>query len=611
MKSILASLFLCFLQAASAGQKPNIVIILADDLGYGDVNALNPGRCKIPTPHLDRLAAQGMTFTEAHTTSAVCTPSRYGLLTGRYNWRSTLQNGVLAPYAKPLIAADRLTLPRFLGQQGYDTACIGKWHLGWDWPKTGGKPDFTKPISGGPTTRGFGYYFGTDVPNYPPYCFIENDRTVGTPDTPLPKELLGNNLASKPGPGIAGWDLEQILPGITDKACTYITTRAAADKPFFLFMPLTSPHTPLAVAPEWKGVTKLGLYADFVAETDAMIGRVLEAIDKSGAGDRTLVFFSSDNGCAPYVGVPELEKEGHFPSADRRGYKADIFDGGHRVPLLARWPGKIQPGSTSSQMVSLVDLMATCSDLIGEKYPETAGEDSVSLTPVLLGKADKPVHEALVFHSINGSFAIRKGPWKLELCAGSGGWSTPKPGSDQERDLPPVQLYDLSKDIAEQHNQQAEHPEIVAELMALLEKYISDGRQYSRRRTKERRCRSMAQGCEQSRESRRSGGSLKEHPGTRNISAPQGSSRQGPPWRTSRGALQERPAFTATAPSPARKAGASRYYATRPHHARLLLFAPAGASDVSRWQVAQRRPHRIGWNEAFACRRHAGKMPMG
>lgn len=479
MKRTTILVFLSLLHAGpitAAVDKPNIVIIFADDMGYGDVQSLNPKRGKIRTPHLDRLASQGMAFTEAHTSSAVCTPSRYGLITGRYNWRSRLQSGIVPKYGKPLIAPDRLTLPSFLKQHGYATACIGKWHLGWDWPKKNGKVDFTQPIANGPTTRGFEYYFGTDVPNYPPYCFIENDRTVGIPSEPLPKNLIGNNMASVAGPAVPGWKLEEILPGITSKACSYIRERASEKKPFFLFMPLTSPHTPLAVSPEWEGKSRLGRYADFVMETDAMIGQVLETLDKYGVADNTLVFFSSDNGCAPYIGTDKLEEAGHYTSADRRGYKADIFDGGHRVPLLVRWPGKVKAGTTSSRMVSLVDLMATCSEVIGETYPETAGEDSVSMLPSLLGKGDQLPREAIIFHSINGSFAIRKGPWKLVLCPDSGGWSAPKPGTEDVRSLPSLQLYDMSKDTDEHHNILSQHPEVVDSLMKILEKYVSNGR---------------------------------------------------------------------------------------------------------------------------------------
>ena len=489
----------CF---AASPAPPNIVFILADDLGYGDVHCLNPERSKIATPNMDRLASQGMTLTDAHSTSAVCTPSRYGILTGRYNWRSRLQHGVLGPYGKTLIENGRLTVAELLRQQGYATACIGKWHLGWDWPRRGKEMDFTQAIQEGPTTWGFDYYFGTDVPNYPPYCFIENDHTVGLPTAKLPAKLLGHNLASVPGPALPGWKLEDILPTITDKACGFITNQAKAGKPFFLYFAMTSPHTPLAVSDEWLGRSKLGRYGDYVMETDAMIGRVLQAIEASDIASNTLVFLTSDNGVAPYVGAgpeqlkeleakgfsPKQEEKGHFQRYKEleamgqyssyvfRGHKADIWEGGHRIPLMVRWPGKIKPGSTSSQLVSLADFMATCADILHVKIPADAGEDSVSLLPVLLGKATAPVNKAVVFHSINGSFAIQEGQWKLELCPGSGGWGDPRPNSKEARTLPAVQLYNLAKDISERTNEYAAHPEIVIRLTKVLEQYVADGR---------------------------------------------------------------------------------------------------------------------------------------
>jgi len=458
-----------------ARAKPNIVYILADDLGYGDVHCLNPQRGKILTPNMDKLAAQGMVFTDAHGSSSVCTPSRYSILTGRYNWRSRLQAGVLGSYAPSLIPKSRYTVPAMLKENGYATACVGKWHLGWHWPRKEKGMDFSKPITGGPTAIGFDYYFGTDAPNYPPYCFIENDRTVGIPSVPLPKRLLENHLASKQGIALPNWKLEAILPTITDKACEFIGRQAKAGKPFFLYFPLTSPHTPLAVAHEWQGRSGLGRYADFVMETDAMVGRVLEAIEQNGVMDNTLVIMSSDNGCAPYIGVAELEKNGHYPSARFRGYKADAWDGGHRIPFIARWPGVVKPGSICGQMVCQMDLMATCADILGAKLPDNAGEDSVSLLPLLRGGAE-PTRQVLVHHSIHGKFAIREGKWKLLLCPGSGGWGTPNDAAARKEKLPAVQLYDMSTDESERRNLQAEHPEIVARMTKLLEKIVADGR---------------------------------------------------------------------------------------------------------------------------------------
>lgn len=459
---------------AAENARPNIVYILADDLGYGDVKCLGGERSKIPTPNIDRLASQGMIFTEAHSSSAVCTPTRYGILTGRYNWRSRLQRGVLHAYGSTLIAADRLTVPSFLKQHGYSTAAIGKWHLGWKWPDNGKDMDFTKPITDGPTARGFDYYFGPDTPSCAPYCFIENDRTVGIPSAQISSVLgkkEGGKKTGKQGLALPGWSLEAILPTITDKACEYIGKQAKSGAPFFLYFPLTSPHTPIVPSAEWQG--KSGLqspFADYVMETDAMVGRVMETLEKSGVAENTLLIFTSDNGCSPAAGLEKLESQGHFPSELRRGYKADIWDGGHRIPFIARWPDKIKPGSRSDEIICLTDLMATTAEIIGAKLPDTAGEDSVSILPVLLGNAKKPLREAVVHHSINGNFAIRQGQWKLELCPNSGGWSKDAPVKT------PGQLYDMSHDVGERTNEYAKHPEIVSRLTKLLEKYVADGR---------------------------------------------------------------------------------------------------------------------------------------
>ena len=451
----------------AAGDRPNIVFILADDLGYGDVHALNPQRGKIATPNLDRLAAQGMTFTDAHGGSSVCTPTRYGLLTGRYAWRSRLQRGVLDNYVTPLIAADRLTTPALLKQQGYHTACIGKWHLGFTIEgadSTGGKKKKKAAGAGklegaplgartadGPTTRGFDFFYGFHHARMIKSLF-ENDRVT---------EIV---------------EPVDMLPKLARRAAGYVAERAKSGQPFFLYLALNSPHTPIVPSQEWRGKSGLGEYGDYVMETDWAAGEVLAALERAGVASNTLVFFASDNGCSPAAGIGRLEQQGHYPSAQFRGYKADIWDGGHRIPFIARWPGTIQAGAACGQLICLTDLMATCADLLGTKLPDTAGEDSVSILPALLGKAEHPLREAVVHHSINGSFAIRQGPWKLELCADSGGWCAPKPGSKQAQGLPPVQLYDMAKDVGERANESESHPEIVARLTNLLEKYVAEGR---------------------------------------------------------------------------------------------------------------------------------------
>ena len=472
---------ICAFAETVVQQKPNIVYILADDLGYGDVHALNPQRGKIATPNLDQLAAQGRSFTEAHSSSAVCTPSRYSILTGRYNWRSPLQKGVLGGNDKPLIAVDRLTVPGLLKHFGYRTACIGKWHLGMDLDvKEPGKS-----IGRGPITVGFDYYFGISASaDMPPYAFIENDRFTEEPT--VMRELYKGRI----GPAAPHFAVVDVLPTLVQKSCEWINQKKG--NPFFLYMALNSPHTPLAPTKDWKGKSGLGDYGDFVMETDWAVGEVLKAVDAAGLAERTLIIVTSDNGCAPYVGtlstndpafsfqkigaVAQLEAKGHFPSEWRRGYKSDVWDGGHRVPFLTRWPGKIQPGSQSEQLICLSDLMATCAEILGAKLPENAGEDSVSILSALLGTPDRPLREALVYHSIDGRFGIQQGPWKLELCPGSGGWSNPGDSAATLRGLPPVQLYDKDADISETQNVQAQHPEIVRNLTQLLNKFVNNGR---------------------------------------------------------------------------------------------------------------------------------------
>jgi len=485
------------LAAAAATSKPNIVVLYADDLGYGDVQCYNPERGRIPTPHIDKIASQGMRFTDGHSSSGVCTPSRYTILTGRYHWRSRLQSGIVGVFGAPLIAPDRMTTGTLAKQNGYHTAIVGKWHLGWDWPiaaeqkkffqgagKKGENDEapvptgehiaawrdvFTKPIAGGPTTRGFDSYFGTDVPNWPPYCFIENDRTVGVPSEFLPPEDFKDHRASTQGPALKDWQLEGILPALGDHAVSFIEREAKTPEPFLLFLPLTTPHTPLAVNEEWKDKSGLNRFADLVMETDAVIGRVLDALDKSGTADNTLVIFTSDNGCAPYIGVSDLEKMGHYPSGPLRGYEADAWEGGHRVPFIVSWPSQVKAGSTCNQLVHQADLLRTFADVLGTKLPDTAGEDSVSLLPLLKGD-DQPIRENAISASIDGTPAIRSGTWKYIAAPGSGGWGK---GGDQSQ---PVQLYDLANDIGETKNLAAAQPESVAQMQALLQKIITDGR---------------------------------------------------------------------------------------------------------------------------------------
>ena len=482
--------------AVAAADRPNVVYILHDDLGYGDVSALFP-EGKIRTPHMDRIAREGMVFTDAHSGSAVCTPTRYGILTGRYAWRSRLKNGVLGGLSPRLIESGRMTVADLLKAQGYRTAAIGKWHLGMDWARKGAGAvnalgiesreqmaniDYARPIANGPTAVGFGYFFGISASlDMVPYTYIENDRVTALPteDRDYPMFLGRAEGRVRKGPAAPGFEVEDVLPGLTRKAVEYIGARAAEAKrgtPFFLYLPLASPHTPVVPTKAWQGKSGLNHYADFVLESDWCVGEVLRALDEHGLARDTLVIVTSDNGCSPQADIPGLEALGHRPSATFRGHKADIYEGGHRVPFLVRWPARVAPGRSSAQTVCLTDFMRTMADIVGAPLPDGAAEDSVSFLPALLGRDRAPLREATVHHSINGSFAIRQGKWKLAFCPGSGGWTFPRPGQHDASGLPLVQLFDLEADPGETTNRQAEHPDVVARLTALMEKYAADGR---------------------------------------------------------------------------------------------------------------------------------------
>lgn len=448
-----------------AASPPNIVYILCDDLGYGDVHALNPARGKIPTPNMDRLCAQGMTFTDAHSGSAVCTPSRYGILTGRYAWRTRLQKGVLNGTSPPLIAKDRLTVGEFLKRHGYSTAAIGKWHLGLEF----GKEQWTDPISDGPLQHGFETFFGISASlDMPPFVYIENDRFAKVPT--VEKKWI------RKGPAAEDFEAINVVPDCTRRAVEYISAHAGNAKPFFLYLAYTAPHTPIVPTAEWAGKSGISAYGDFVMQTDAAVGKVLDALEKGGFSRNTLVVFTSDNGCSPAADVKGLEARGHFPSGDYRGYKSDVWEGGHRIPFVVRWPESIKPGTRNDALVCQTDLIATCAELLGERLPDTAGEDSISMLPLLTGRLNPATRETVVNHSIQGKFAIRDKQWKLEFCPGSGGWGAPTDDKAKEADLPTVQLYDMTADPREQKNVQADHADVVRRLTDVLQKQVNDGR---------------------------------------------------------------------------------------------------------------------------------------
>ena len=490
----------------SPSEKPNIVFILADDWGIGDVKCFGGDLCRIATPHMDKLARNGMRFTDAHSSSSVCTPTRYSLLTGRYNWRSRLKKSVLYGYDKRLIEDGRRTVANLLKDQGYTTGCVGKWHIGMDMPTHDGKPPFSKmtskdhdkpldpakcnldwegKIKNGPMAVGFDYFYGISASlDMPPYIWIHNDRFVGTCTTA--------KAFHRSGPAHKDFFDYDVLPIITTKACEFIAEQAKSETPFFLYVPLNAPHTPISPSQKFRGKSGLGKYADFVMETDWTIGRIADAIDQAGVGENTLLIVTADNGCSPAAASragrntlnltfngaqpasPQADR--HYASAQYRGHKADIFEGGHRVPFIARWTGRIRADSTCTDPTCLLDLYATCADLLNVPLEDTEAEDSVSMLPNLLGKATSPVREAVVHHSINGSFSIRQSRWKLVFCPDSGGWSAPRPGKDSTAGAPSHQLYDLEKDPGEQTNLYTEdHPAAVT-LSTLMKAYIATGR---------------------------------------------------------------------------------------------------------------------------------------
>ncbi len=464
--------------------RPNIVFIFADDMGYGDVQAYNE-KSRIPTPNLNRIAAEGMTFTDAHTSSAVCSPSRYSALTGRYCWRTWKKSGVLwPPEDKPLIGPDRLTVAGMLKKSGYGTACFGKWHLGIKWGlDEEGKVDFNRPVRYGPVNVGFDEFYGiAGSLDMVPYVFIHNDRpseqvTDTQPALKFPKFI-------RKGPRGETFDAQKVLDVLTGKAVTFIKNQSEKETPFFLYLALTSPHKPVWPAERFAGITGLGPYADFVHQTDWTVGQVLSALDETGVADNTLLVFSSDNGSYMYKLKPDGKDhvgdetvQGYFPenhmaNAHWRGTKADIWEAGHRVPFLVRWPHKVTEQAVCRETVCLTDLFATFADITGFDIPPKAGEDSFSLLPLLQGTQTSIQRTPVVHHSANGIFSLRRGKWKMVFGNGSGGRQAPV-GTPFEK---PYFLFDLEKDPRETTNLFKKHPEIALELLQMLEKIRKTGR---------------------------------------------------------------------------------------------------------------------------------------
>jgi arylsulfatase A len=496
----------------AASQPPNIVIILADDLGIGDVSCYN-AQSKIQTPFMDQLATEGMRFTDAHTPSAVCTPTRYGLLTGRYAWRTRLKNGVLDGFSPPLIEPSRPTLASLLRQSGYRSACIGKWHLGLQWTNKDGSPetedrgdmgvrpgfdiDYQIPFTGGPLALGFDHFFGISASlNLPPFCFLEQDKPHLLPTIHQQRMRDASFQATDEGLRSPDFTNLSVMPRFAGEAVRFIQQCTAAEekKPFFLYAPLSSPHLPVVTNQEYLGKSDAGEYGDFVVETDAFLGAILEALDRCGVAENTLILFTSDNGglfhyweareaddLKHYKLPPRaqlIREFGHQGNAQLRGTKADIWEGGHRVPFLIRWPAIVKPGSISDTLVELNDLMATLADITGQPTP-TQAQDSHSFAWALRGQPETPENQRpyAVHHSLTGVFAIREGPWKLvPNHRGSGGFSQPKALDPAKEGGPSGQLYNLQQDPQETRNLFDQHPEIVARLSQRLQTIQADTR---------------------------------------------------------------------------------------------------------------------------------------
>ncbi len=475
-------------------KQPNIIILYADDLGMGDLTSFNKNS-KIPTPNLDQLAAQGMRFTDAHSSSAICTPSRYALLTGRYHWRKF--HGIIKAFGPSAFSAQRLTLPEMLQQKGYSTGAIGKWHLGWNWDAirkegrskdgiTADDFDWNKAIPGGPLAHGFDYYFGDTVINFPPYVWIENDKVTKIPDTMVDTSLWKNKegkMEYRPGPMITGWNPYENIPTTTQKGIEYIKLHAEDDNPFFLYFAYPSPHAPIIPNDKFDNTSKAGPYGDLVVETDDSIGQLLQAIKSAGIEDNTLVIFSSDNGPEHYAYLRD-EKFDHWSSYPYRGLKRDIYEGGHRVPMIVRWPNRVSANSKTDELVSQIDIMATLASLVGFELPDDAAEDSFNLLPLWTAKTTVSSRHSLVHNTFEKKYAIRSDDWtliathtgnqnaKLERFNYSG-WQ--KKYGYQNDDHKKGQLFDMKNDPEQRHNLIEKYPEKASELLKQLEKIKDQG----------------------------------------------------------------------------------------------------------------------------------------
>ncbi|MFM7182312.1 MAG: sulfatase family protein [Verrucomicrobiales bacterium] len=485
---IILALLLVPILAAEPSKPLNILLLYADDLGYGDLGCFNKDS-KIPTPHLNRLANEGLRLTDAHSSSGVCTPSRYAMLTGRHHWRDFY--GIDSGFDKPFFKPGQLTLPAMLKAKGYTTACIGKWHLGWDWDsiRKPGAPakskkhdafDWSKPFKGGPLARGFDHYFGDNVINFPPYTWIEDERFLAPPDITFkstPQVTKEGSWECREGPGRSDWDFYKILPTLTKKGVEYIHSRKGKEEPFFLYFPLPSPHAPIIPTDEFDGKSKAGAYGDFVVQTDDTCGQILQALRDTGLDGNTIVFFSADNGAEAYAYARD-EKFDHWSSNPLRGLKRDIYEGGHRVPTILKWPGVTKDGAVTEALFAQLDLMSTLASYLEFDLPEASAEDSHDFFPWLSGKSPAPPRTTMVHNTFKDSYAIRHGDWVL-IDAKTGAARQPPPAWMTKHQTPAygdetVGLYNLKEDLGQRKNLANKQPEKAKELKDLL-KSIREG----------------------------------------------------------------------------------------------------------------------------------------
>ena len=466
-------------------KKPNIVLFLCDDLGWGDISCLND-ESKIQTPNIDSFAENGFNFENAHAPSAVCTPSRYSTLTGRYCWRTkNLKQNVNSGYSPGLIKEGRKTIATELKNIGYQTACMGKWHIGMDWEllsgdqpeqelektdqiKTGERIDFSKPVKNGVLSAGFEHFYGISASlDMPPYAWMKNNQLIDMPTEIYP--ALEDEKRTAKGHGAPEWHQERVLPTIIEKSCSYIKQAAKSDKPYFLYLPINGPHTPVVPNKKWQGKSGCGCYGDFVMEIDDEFGKVLKAIKETGEEDNTIVIFTSDNG-PETITMPYAEKYNHKSAWNFRGFKRDNWEGGHRVPMIVRWPTK-KNNKKINNYIELTDIAATLSEITGVEVAEDFCEDSFSFLPIMDNKESPQTRELTVHHSVQGKWALRRGKWKILLHAGSGGNDYPNLKDDS-----PVQIYDMEKDPFEQNNLYPEQKELIEEMRMLCLQLIAKGR---------------------------------------------------------------------------------------------------------------------------------------